>query len=351
MARIIFGVNGDGFGHATRSRAIAQHLEKKHTLKFFAGGKAYPYLKKYFSDVKQIPALHCVYEHNEVNLIKTLMQNTLYVFDNLHNIPGIITDIKKFNPLLIISDFEPVTLYTSFLMRIPCITIDNQHIITQTTPKIPIKNIFDYLNLRAVTRFMGFKASYYCIPSFFYPKIRNSKKTYLIPPVVREEIQKLKPKNKNHIFIYQTSDTYVKLLPLLKQLHETFIIYGFEKENREKNLIFRKFNEQIFFKDLAESKAVITNGGFSLISEALYLGKPILSVPIQKTFEQILNALYIQELRYGEYYSYLTIPRITHFLAHIKEYQKNILTMHKKNPKKGLGEIEHLIENMCNLRK
>lgn len=47
------------------------------------------------------------------------------------------------------------------------------------------------------------------------------------------------------------------------------------------NLQFKNFNEDEFYRDLASCRAVITNGGFSLMTEALYLQKPILSVPVK----------------------------------------------------------------------
>jgi UDP:flavonoid glycosyltransferase YjiC (YdhE family) len=50
---------------------------------------------------------------------------------------------------------------------------------------------------------------------------------------------------------------------------------------------------------LASAKAVVANGGLSLIGEALYLGKPIFSVPVRNQYEQILNARYLEILGYG----------------------------------------------------
>jgi UDP:flavonoid glycosyltransferase YjiC (YdhE family) len=43
----------------------------------------------------------------------------------------------------------------------------------------------------------------------------------------------------------------------------------------------------------------VTNGGLSLIGEAVYLGKPVYSVPVQHQFEQVMNARYLEGLGYG----------------------------------------------------
>ena len=39
--------------------------------------------------------------------------------------------------------------------------------------------------------------------------------------------------------------------------------------------------------------AVITSAGFTLLGEAVYLHKPVLAIPVEGQFEQILNAHYV----------------------------------------------------------
>jgi hypothetical protein len=46
--------------------------------------------------------------------------------------------------------------------------------------------------------------------------------------------------------------------------------------------------------DLAAARAVVCTAGFTLLSEALYLGKPVLALPNRGFFEQALNALYLR---------------------------------------------------------
>ena len=47
---------------------------------------------------------------------------------------------------------------------------------------------------------------------------------------------------------------------------------------------------------------MIANGGLSLISEALYLGKPMLCLPVQFLYEQFFNAYFLAQNEFGEYY-------------------------------------------------
>nr|WP_279383593.1 glycosyltransferase family protein [Methanobacterium formicicum] len=119
-------------------------------------------------------------------------------------------------------------------------------------------------------------------PVTFILPLKTLKKSKYFPPVLREAIMNLKPYNGEHVLVYQTSDSNVKLLDILKKFDDEFIVYGFHQDGRDENLRFKNFNEDEFFQDLARARAVIANGGFTLISEALYLGKPVLSVPVKK---------------------------------------------------------------------
>ena len=82
-------------------------------------------------------------------------------------------------------------------------------------------------------------------------------------------------------------------------------MYGVRRELTEDladgALVFRPFSETVFLDDLRSARAVIAGGGFSLLSECVYLHKPVLSIPVEGQFEQVLNARYLEKLGYGEY--------------------------------------------------
>jgi len=115
--------------------------------------------------------------------------------------------------------------------------------------------------------------------------------------------------------VYQSATTQSNLVPLLQELPEQeFRVYGFNKEENHDNVQLRAFSEQGFIEDLASASAVITNGGFSLISEAVYLRKPICAIPIPAQFEQFLNAVEVEKLGYGRHFTALTVDNVKAFL-------------------------------------
>jgi uncharacterized protein (TIGR00661 family) len=82
-----------------------------------------------------------------------------------------------------------------------------------------------------------------------------------------------------------------------------------EEDVVEGNLTYRPFGEQSFIDDLASARAVIAGGGFTLMGEAVYLHKPMLAVPLEGQFEQVINARYLEKLGYGREAETLDDPK------------------------------------------
>ncbi len=67
--RILYGVVGEGMGHAVRSRVVIDHLAQHRDVHVVVSGRAYDYLERHHSahlKVSRIWGLTIVYEDNEV---------------------------------------------------------------------------------------------------------------------------------------------------------------------------------------------------------------------------------------------------------------------------------------------
>lgn len=343
--RIIYAACGEGMGHAIRTSVILDHLKNNNELMVFASERAYDFLSQKFDDVYRLYGFNTVYENNAVNDKKTFINAMKYlprdVKDNIRLLYGI---ANKFKPDLIISDFEFYSNILSKIIRVPMISIDNMHVITQCKIDVPKKFSRDKLKAEGVVRSFIQRPQKYIITSYFYPEIKNDEKVSIFPPILRKEILELEPKKGDNVLVYQTSSSNLELINLLKNLDENFIVYGFDKETVEDNVTFRNFNEDQFFEDLGNCKAVIANGGFTLLSEAIYLKKPVLSVPVKGQFEQILNAIYLERLGYGEFHEKLDVDVIKNFLNNLTKYDKVLKTYTQDGNKSILSEIDRQIE-------
>jgi uncharacterized protein (TIGR00661 family) len=109
------------------------------------------------------------------------------------------------------------------------------------------------------------------------------------------------------------------------------------------NLTFRPFSEKGFIDDLRTARAVVAGGGYTLMSEAVYLHKPMLSLPVQGQFEQVLNALYLEQLGYGMYAKALDGPVLSEFLARVPRCQEALKAYSQDGNKKLLAALDELL--------
>ena len=95
---------------------------------------------------------------------------------------------------------------------------------------------------------------------------------------------------------------------------------------------------------MKDCRAIIGNAGFSLISEALYLRKPYLALPIKGQFEQLLNAHTLKKMGYGNYKNKLSRKRIEKFLTNLDKYETNLKNYNRGDNKEIFAKIDELID-------
>lgn len=348
MAKILYSIMGEGRGHSTRSVALLQKLEKKHKIKIIVAGKnAYDYVKGYYPDVIQFQGVNLAYKKNKVDKLNTAKR---YIKEFLGKYPQslkiIFSTIKEFKPDIVITDFEGTAAYVAKTLGYKVICICNNHSMTKLDFKVPKKYLLDYMEATFIIKAIYPKVDYHLITTFFYPPVKEDN-VYLFPPILRDKILKLKPYNSGYILVYQTSGSNDNLIKELKKVKQKFIVYGFNIDKKEDNLTFRSFDEDRFIKDLEGCRACIANGGYSFISEALSIHKPIMSIPIKGQFEQILNALFIKKLGYGEMHDDANAIKIKNFIKKLKRYELNLKKFKKEDNSRILAKIEEIIAKEC----
>jgi uncharacterized protein (TIGR00661 family) len=174
--------------------------------------------------------------------------------------------------------------------------------------------------------------------------------TFLFPPILRQEVLATVPRPGDYALVYVTSPTK-DLAALLKQVRYKFIAYGFGNEGQEGNILFKKPSLEGFLKDLAGCSAVIANAGFSLVSEALHLGKPYLAVPVQNQFEQTFNAYYVGKMGYGAFWEDLSKEKIESFLFNLPLYSEKLAAYPRAGNQALLNKLDELIATLLPRRR
>jgi uncharacterized protein (TIGR00661 family) len=348
--RLLYGVVGEGMGHAIRSRVVLEHLlGEKHEVEVMASGRAVDFLSKHFAGVNRIHGLHMVSDENRVRRGKTLWSNVVQSAAGLpQNIGAYFELIERFSPEAVISDFESWTHLYAKTHGLPIFSVDNMQIINRCKHG---KRVLDgeTTNYRIARTFVKSKlpfCDHYFITTFFFPKLRK-KRTSLHPPILRPEILRAPRSDGEHLLVYQTVEGHGRLAEVLQSAGVECRVYGMRRgiaaEQVEGNLRYRPFSEAGFVEDLASCRAVVAGGGFTLMGEAVYLHKPMLSVPLENQFEQTLNARYLEEEGYGVCAGEIDEDVLGGFLRRVDKYRRALSKYSQDDNRQILGALdEHL---------
>jgi uncharacterized protein (TIGR00661 family) len=345
MANILYGVNGEGSGHSSRAREVITHLEARgHRVHVASFDRGYRNLKDDF-DVTEIDGLRLAYVHNRVRYGKTVIRNLLHLPATARRVRALGRKAEGWSLDLVITDFEPIACHVGHKLGLPIIAIDNQHLLTDTEISYPREYRKEAAAATLVTRVMTPRADAYLVISFFAPRMKK-RKTFLFPPILRHEVLQAAPSQGDYVLVYVTSDAS-ELTDLLKTVRGRFVCYGFNRVGQDGNQEFRKPGLDTFLRDLSGCRAVIANAGFSLISEALYLGKPYLAWPVKRQFEQVLNAYYIGKMGYGAYWDDLNKERVESFLFNLEGYREKLSAYPRADNSALFAKLDELIASRC----
>jgi uncharacterized protein (TIGR00661 family) len=319
--RILYGAVGEGLGHATRSRVVAEHLlARGHRVKMAASGRALPYLREHLPDVEEIWGLAFALEHGRVEAWKTLSLN---VRGGMRGVPE---DWRRgaevaraYAPELVITDFDAFAYLFAKLQRLPVISIDNIQMVDRCRHDAEIlRGVHrDYIGARA---FVGQKlprADRYLITTFFRPPLRK-RRTTLVPSILRPEILAATPEPGSHLLVYGRVGE--RSTAALRASGIPCLVYGSggaPTADGDGTLQYRPFATAAFIDDLRTCRGVVASAGFSLMSEVVYLRKPMLALPLAGQFEQEMNARYLERLGYGSAASVLDEASLQRFLERL----------------------------------
>lgn len=355
--RILYGVVGEGMGHATRSGVLLDHLTREHEVHVVVSGRARDYLAQRFENVRKIWGLTIQYEGNSVRKLDTLLENLKGAVKGFpENIRAYFELVDEFRPDVVVSDFESFSYLYAKNHMLPVISVDNMQIINRCehAPALLAGHEKDFELTKNIVKAKLPGCFHYLVATFFYPEVRKERTT-LLPSILRPEVLAAKSEPGEHLLVYQTSTTNTELLNALKRSGLPCRVYGVRRgitaDEVDQNLTFRPFSERGFIDDLRTARAVVAGGGYTLMSEAVYLHKPLLSLPVQGQFEQTLNALYLEQLGYGHHAEALDLPALERFLADVPRCAEALKSYQQDGNRRMLRALDEQLELAAQKRR
>jgi len=323
--KILYGVQGTGNGHITRSRVMVRALRQhRHEVDIMVSGR--PGLEFAPNDDLQteiiLPGITFVSEKGKINYFKTLTtQKPLSFIRNIMDY-----DLTDYD--LVITDYEPISMRLAKLQGVPSIGIGHQYAFNYNIPKAGgniltnmIMKTFAPADIEIGLHWHPFGAPI-CppiIPEFSAPNHVIDKKIIVYLPF--EEMDDI--------------SSFFSSFPS----HDFYIYHHVQHPIDDKNLHFRPFSKTGFHQDLIESNGVICNAGFELPSEALSLGKKLLVKPLHGQLEQVSNAVALQELNIGSSMKGFDQDRVSNWL------------LEESGEKIQFGPVAHIIADWISLKK
>jgi uncharacterized protein (TIGR00661 family) len=336
-------------GHAIRSGAVLDELlARGHDVRVVTSGGAYEYLAHHSEHVHEIWGLSFAKDGADIQMLQSVIMNLRGA------VTGWPSDLKKyfrliedFMPEVVISDFESFSVLFAQRHRKRIVSLDNIQMIDRCRHDGELVKGYrdDFHIARTFIATKVPRAFQYIVATFFYPPLRR-KRTTLVPSILRPAILGAERERGDHLLVYWAGDETVPAI--LKAAGVPCRIYGMrrgiEDDIVDGCLTYRSFSDAGFVDDLRTCRGLITGGGFSLLSEAVYLHKPILSIPLAGQAEQQLNARYLARLGFGQFAQSLTAEVLEEFLASLPALEESISTYEQDGNTVMIETLERNLE-------
>jgi uncharacterized protein (TIGR00661 family) len=345
--KILYGVNGEGLGHATRSEVVIRSLLARHDVRVVASGAAFRFLRARLPRVDEIFGPSFAMEDGEIRRWATFRHN---LAGAPRALPATVRHwldvVDRWRPDVVVTDFEPLAGLYARTAHVPLVCVDNIHMLDRCHHDEAIVGAEhdDFAVARAVTRAMVPTAGDYVIPTFFRPPLARGRTT-LVAPILRPEVVAAVPVRGEHLLVYSNGSP--ALLDALRATGVPCRVYGMRDGPKvgtsDGSIAFRPRSAGGFLEDLRSARAVVTGGGFSLLSEAVILGKPALAIPLHGQFEQLMNARYLEREGFGVCAREVGPGTLSAFLDGLPGFEARLAAYDREGNAAALTTIERTV--------
>jgi uncharacterized protein (TIGR00661 family) len=288
--KVLYGTQGTGNGHLSRTHAIVPLLRKAGVeVELVISGTTSEGLKRGVPELEPYRAFHglsYIRHEGRINLGKSLeIFKPIELAEDFAEIRG---DYD-----LVVSDFEPLTAWWGLSHEVPVIGIAHNYAFQGRAPR-PL--VIDPL-IEVVFH-------YYAPADVPLGSHWQRTNDTVIPPIIRKTILDAEAEDGEHVLVYLpsfTDETLDEIFGAAALAPYRFVAYPRSSSHkvRAANLAVKEFSREGFREDLRTARAVVTSAGFTLLSECLHLGKPLYVVPEAGQYEQKCNAEALKKWNLG----------------------------------------------------
>ncbi len=360
--KFLFIIQGEGRGHLTQAIALAEMLQSKQhqvvgALVGSADGKNAPTFftdnfKKTIVPFKSPCLVYCK-KTKALDISKTLINSILGLNKYFKSLKKIQATINDLSPDVIINFYDVLGGIHQFLFRpqVPMVCVAHQYLLLHKDFIHPNGHWLDKFLVNTNTRITALGAIKKLALSFTPFENDEKQNIYVIPPLLRSEIEQFQTTKEEFILVYVTQASLADELIKWHTKNPEIRVHCFwdKLQNTEvykyaQNLHFHRINGKKFLEMMQNCKGLATSAGFESVCEAMYLGKPTLMIPVPKHYEQACNAFDAQRAGAGITGTKFDLTNFINYLPHYQDISSEFQTWHSRSSFVFLREIEVLFE-------
>jgi uncharacterized protein (TIGR00661 family) len=287
--KILYAFQGTGNGHVARARDLVPRISRYAHVDVLVAGTQSD-LDLGFKIKYRYHGLTMVYDSKgAVSYWRSLLKNKPIQFvKDVFRLP-----VKDYDAVFI--DFEAVASYACLLRGVPSLQLSHQAAYWSNKTPRPPRRIWHW---EWVIAYMS--PSKYAVGFHFEPY-----DSFILPPIIRKDIQELEIEDKGHYTIYLPSYSAEEIVAFTAQFpnHRFELFSRVDKAYTSGNTTIRPVGVEAYLESFRTSTGLICGAGFEAPSEALYCGKKLLISPIKGQYEQAANAVGAERLGVSVFYS------------------------------------------------
>ncbi|WP_247237513.1 glycosyltransferase family protein [Telluribacter sp. SYSU D00476] len=360
--KIVFFVQGEGRGHLTQALALRQMVQEAGhqvvaVLVGTAEGRVLPefFVEQIKAPIHTFASPNLIYDSGKgcINIIKTIRTHTARAGTYTKSLRQIHELVKQYQPEVLVNFYEVLGgIYNAtYRPGIPMVCIAHQYLLLHPQFHFPKNSWLDRRIVNFNTRLTALGALKRLALSFRPMADSTSPALTIVPPLLRREVQQLKPVSGDYLLVYMTHHSLSRQILAWHREHPEVQLHCFwdkadaaEEVVVDDTLTFHRINGSKYLRFMKGCRAVVTTAGFESVCEAMYLGKPVLMVPVPKHFEQACNAVDGVLAGAGATSRTFDLSVLTDFMPYYRSPQAEFRKWHREGNYLFVKELEETVQ-------
>ena len=323
--KVLYAVQATGNGHISRAKEIIPYIRTNIEVDVLLSGTSSE-IELGFPIRFRLKGLSFEFGKNGgINIFKSIFKlNFWQFFKDVKRLP-----LKEYD--FVINDFEPVSAWACLIKKKHCIALSHQYSLLNNKVPKPIKN----------SKLSNLILRYYAPSSIGYGFHFKPYTSNIYLPIIKKEFKNIfSPIKKNFFVVYLPAFDDNKIIGVLSKIHKTnWVVFSkyTKKKYKVDNIKIRPVSNKSFNRKLMNCRGVLCGAGFETPSEALFLKKKLLVVPMKNQYEQQCNAIALKEIGVPVIYDFnkTNIKKIKDWISSKKIVRVDI----SESPRKVINQL------------